>query len=368
MLRRQKKFLIGAVLTALVASATPASAHVVTGVETLRDTKLFYRAPVEPAFTTEAELAAHHTQKLVVSFPAGFKVRKCYKTSDFTCKHTVDQVTFTRRSSSTDFGLLRINGVPVAAAGTGNLSAAEFFKVKVRTPGIRGTYPTPALQVYSDGEEVNWADVGDAAEEPGSHPAPTVDVQGPDRAPKVARGVFKPVSEVSAGNPCPASVIAEAATLIPPLDPAVHCGHFGFTFPPGADPPAPDPDELDIRGKAKVTRYRYHTRVELDVTGLVPGEVYPAHLHEGTCASFGPHYKNDPAGIGEPPNELWPSSTDDPLGGLIADSSGEADDTDTFSDWVARPTARSIWIHASGEPNPDDPHSGHVRIACADLV
>jgi len=94
---------------------------------------------------------------------------------------------------------------------------------------------------------------------------------------------------------------------------------------------------------------------------------YDAHLHEGTCSDpTSAHYKDDPLGAEGPPNELWPTSDPtDPRGGLVADATGVARGF-AVADWVARPTARAIWIH---EPpaDPTDPHA-HARIGCADLV
>jgi hypothetical protein len=365
--RRAGKFVIGAALTALVAITAQASAHVTVGIPTLSVTTVVFRSPVEPAPTTLAELAAHHTQELSVSYPAGFKVEKCIETADFTCTFGVDQITWTRRAGSTNFGLVTINGAPVVNPTTGAMSAAEFFEAEVRTPGIGGTSLTPALQVYSDGEEVSWSDPNTTD----PHPAPQLRVNGPDRAPAVATGVFKPLSELGAGNPCPQTVIDEAIRL--GLDPAVHCGHFGFEPPTGSpappSPPAPPADELDIRGTAKLVRTADQTWLVVRVTGLVPGQVYSAHLHEGTCGDpTSAHYKNDPAGPDGPPNELWPSTDQtDPTFGLLAKSNGVARGFGK-ADWVARPTARAVWIHQPEDPAAPPGSHVHARIACANLV
>jgi hypothetical protein len=343
---RHKKVVIGAAFTALVAITTQASAHVTVGIPTLRVTTLVFRAPVEPAPTTPDQLAAHHTEKLIVSYPAWFKVEQCFETAEFACTSLVDKVTWTRRAGSTNYGL------------------AEFFEAAVRTPGVAGTYRTPALQVYSDGEEVAWKDPNTTD----PHPAPQIRVNGPDRAPEVAVGVFKPLSELGAGNPCPQEVIDEAVRL--GIDPAVHCGHFGFEPPAGSPPPPPSPgDELVIRGTATLVRSATQTTVEVSVFGLEPGKAYSAHLHEGTCGNpTSAHYKNDPAGPDGPPNELWPSSNpNDPTAGLIADSFGQAMGSGR-ADWVARPSARAIWIHQPEDPMAPPGSHVHARIACADLV
>ena len=364
---RHKRFAIGTALIALVAITAQASAHVTVGIPTLSVTPVVFRAPVEPAPTTLAELAARHTQELTVNYPAGFKVERCGENADFSCTFLVDQVTWTRRAGSTNFGLVTINGEPVVNPTTGAMSAAEFFEAEVRTPGIGGTYLTPALQVYSDGEEVPWKDPNTAD----PHPAPQLRVNGPERAPAVATGVFKPLSELGAGNPCPQSVIDEAIRL--GLDPAVHCGHFGFEPPTGsppAPPTAPDPgEELDVRGTAKLVRTADQTWLVVRVTGLVPGQVYSSHLHEGTCGDpTSAHYKNDPAGVAGPPNELWPSTDPtDPTFGLLAKSNGVARGFGKVN-WVARPTARAVWIHQPEDPAAPPGSHVHARIACADLV
>ncbi|MGH9005256.1 MAG: hypothetical protein ACRDYV_19205, partial [Acidimicrobiia bacterium] len=279
---------------------------------------------------------------------------------DYSCGVDGSEATWTRRAGSTNYGLQKINGVPVESP-FGGFSAVEFFNLAVRTSGIGGTFLLPTLQVYNDGEEILW-------HEPNSsdpHPAPQVRVNGPNRAPAVASGFFRPLAELGGGNPCPQSVIDEAIQL--GIDPAVHCGHFGFEPPPGSPPPPP-PDEPgpEVRGTAQVTRSGSRTLIEVLVTGLEPGSVYDSHLHEGTCADVqSAHYKNDLAGAEGPPNELWPSSDPtNPTAGLTADETGVARGTGV-ADWVARPTARAVWIHAPADPS--DPHA-HARIGCADLI
>ena len=51
------------------------------------------------------------------------------------------------------------------------------------------------------------------------------------------------------------------------------------------------------------------TTVELTLAGLDPTQNYESHLHVGTtCGGFAGHYRDDPAGNGTPPNELWPTN------------------------------------------------------------
>lgn len=341
--RRPKRLVIGAALTALVAITAQASAHVTVGVPTLEVTDVNYRVPVEPAPTTPEELAARHNEKLVVDVPVGFKVDQCHETADFACEVGAATITWTRRADST------------------NYRPVDWFRASLRTPGIGGTYLSPALQTYSDGEEVSWSDP--ATTDP--HPAPTLRVNGPDRAPDLATGTFRPLAELGAGTPCPQEVIDDAIRL--GIDPAVHCGHFGFEPPAGSPPPPPSEPGPDVRGTVSIARTPTSTFVEVVVTGLEPGLTYDAHLHEGTCANpTSAHYKNDLNGVSEPPNELWPSSDpSDPLAGLTADENGVARGFG-LADWVARPTARAVWIHSPPD-DPNDPHA-HARIGCADLV
>ena len=342
--RRPKKLVIGAALAALVALTAQASAHVTVGVPTLEVTDVNYRVPVEPAPTTPEELEARHTDKLVVDVPVGFKVEQCHETADFSCEVGDGQITWTRRADSTNFR-------PV-----------DWFRASLRTPGIGGTYLSPALQVYSDGEEVSWSDP--ATSDP--HPAPQLRVNGPELAPGVATGTFRPLAELGAGTPCPQEVIDDAIRL--GIDPAVHCGHFGFE-PPAGSPTPPEPPEPgpDVRGTASIARTPTSTFAEVVVTGLEPGVTYTAHLHEGTCTNpTSAHYRNDPNGLDMPPNELWPSDDPtNPTAGLTADENGVARGFG-IADWVARPTARAIWIHEPPD-DPNDPHA-HARIGCADLV
>ena len=336
-----------AALAALVGITAQASAHVTVGIPTLQVQPLYYRVPVEPSPATPADLASHHTDQLAVSFPAGFKVDHCDETPDFACASTVDHVIWTRRAESTSY------------------QTVNFFSVSVRTPGIGGTYLTPAEQTYSDGEVVAWNQPNTTD----PHPSPQIRVNGPDQAPAVAEGVFKPLSELGHGNPCPQSVVDEAVSL--GIDPAVHCSHFGFEPPAGSPPPpAEEPGtELDVRGTAQLVRVGGHTFAQVRVTGLQPGQTYASHLHEGTCGDpTSAHYRNDPAGVAGPPNELWPSSNpDDPAAGLTADANGVAEGL-AVSDWTARPTARAIWIHAPEDPNAPPGSHQHTRIGCADLV
>ena len=124
---------------------------------------------------------------------------------------------------------------------------------------------------------------------------------------------------------------------------------------------------LDIEGVAKIRRTSARTLVKVHVRGLEPGTTYAAHVHAAPCSAANPgggHYKHDPAGPGQPPNELWLSSErGDPHAGITANPGGVAHGR-ASADWVARPEASSVVIHAipSGGST-----AGGPKIACADL-
>lgn len=122
---------------------------------------------------------------------------------------------------------------------------------------------------------------------------------------------------------------------------------------------------LSLEGTVKITRTADGTTVRIVVRGLEPGTTYGAHLHSSPCSvnEGGSHYKNDPAGASTPPNELWLSTTDDPLAGITANAGGVAVASGS-ADWVARAEADAVVIHAI--PSGGTPASG-PKIACADL-
>ena len=113
--------------------------------------------------------------------------------------------------------------------------------------------------------------------------------------------------------------------------------------------------ELEVGGHAQmVRRANGTTKVNVQVTGLVPGDAYAAHVHAGTCADEGPHYFFvDPVTDGDGPNgdEIWPGPVSANAGGI---ATGKATVGDT-----AGPTAGSVVVHATD--------TGGPRIACADL-
>ena len=153
-------------------------------------------------------------------------------------------------------------------------------------------------------------------------------------------------------------VVAALAAFPSAAGAATMRGEF-ITLPAGQDM------GFDLSGAASLTRTRHGTVARAVIRGLDPGVTYAAHVHNQPCADnmAGGHYKDDPAGPSAPPNELWLSSSDDPLGGLVANSVGVARGRGRAS-WVARDDAVSIVVHfipAGGTT------AGGPKIACADL-
>ena len=156
------------------------------------------------------------------------------------------------------------------------------------------------------------------------------------------------------------AVGALATVLVPgsPAEAATTVGRF-TTLPAG------DALGLEVDGVAVLRRTADGTSGRVVLRGLEPGLVYAAHLHNQPCGlgAGGTHYKDVTTGAGAPPNELWFSSSDDPLAGIAANRRGVARGFGGV-DWVARPEAQSVVIHqvvaATGT-------SGGPKIACADL-
>jgi hypothetical protein len=123
---------------------------------------------------------------------------------------------------------------------------------------------------------------------------------------------------------------------------------------------------LDVEGIAAITRSDAGTQVKAVVRGLEPGATYAAHLHNAPCSGANPggaHYQNVPGAGAAPPNELWLSSTSDPMAGITANAGGVAQGRGS-AEWVARPEAQSVVIH---NIPPGGTTAGGPKIACADL-
>src|SRR5690625_1868313 len=123
-----------------------------------------------------------------------------------------------------------------------------------------------------------------------------------------------------------------------------------------------DRDPGNIGGTATLVKTADGTEVSVRVTGLLPGNSYPAHLHDGACHDHGGHYMHDPNGVPAPPNEIWVSSDNDPRGSLVPNQQGIAQGWGD-ADWVARQQPLSIHVH---EPQPPGPPIGCPELAAYD--
>lgn len=142
---------------------------------------------------------------------------------------------------------------------------------------------------------------------------------------------------------------------------AANVGRF-TTLPAGVE------RGLEIDGVAVLTRTGAGTRGVVVLRGLQPGVTYAAHLHNRPCNFAGNpgggHYMNVVGGGATPPNELWFSSTADPMEGITANQAGIAVGRGSAT-WEARPEAQSVIVHAIPAGGTT---AGGPKIACADLV
>lgn len=116
---------------------------------------------------------------------------------------------------------------------------------------------------------------------------------------------------------------------------------------------------LVVEGTVTMVKSESGTEIETDAGGLVFGETFPAHLHDGSCTEFGGHYMHDHSGPAAPPNELWLSTTGDPQAPLKPSDRGRATGSGS-ADWVPREVPLSMMIHDSQLPG--------LPIACADFA
>lgn len=135
---------------------------------------------------------------------------------------------------------------------------------------------------------------------------------------------------------------ATPANEIP--DAALREGHF-YTLD---DAPNGSPD---VGGHAYLARTDDQTILSVDLTGLEAGAKYMSHLHVEACEpdAGGDHFRFDPQGSDQPPNEVHLVVT--------ADEDGSAATTIT-NDNPASQGAKSMVLHL-----PDG-----TKFACADLT
>lgn len=114
-----------------------------------------------------------------------------------------------------------------------------------------------------------------------------------------------------------------------------------------------------IEGTAVLETTEAGTSVTVQVAGLLAGNTYASHMHDGSCTDVGGHYQDDPTGPMSPPNEIWASSSSDPSGDLEPNHQGVATGSGS-ADWVPRLQPLSVQIHAPVFPG--------LPISCADFA
>lgn len=118
-------------------------------------------------------------------------------------------------------------------------------------------------------------------------------------------------------------------------------GTVSGSFEPVAGVPAP---YGDLSGEAELTRGGGETTVAIGLEGLVAKTRYTAHLHTGGCGGRdpgGPHFKFDPAGGDQPPNEIHLAFTTDGEGNGKAEVTADGE--------VPAGEAGSIVVHTAGD-------------------
>jgi Cu-Zn family superoxide dismutase len=173
--------------------------------------------------------------------------------------------------------------------------------------------------------------------------------------------------------PLPMSVPAALLALLPSFAAPITTVDADFTpatafLPPTAISYATDLVPYGAHAHVTVVRPDGRTVVQLRLSGVAPGHVFPAHAHTGRCgadpAMSGPHYQDraDPVQPSTDPayandgNELRLTvHTDDQGTGLA----------ETTVDWAFRPgEARSLVLHAG---TPVGAHGAADRVACVDM-
>ncbi len=117
-----------------------------------------------------------------------------------------------------------------------------------------------------------------------------------------------------------------------------------------------DQASTGVTGKAtmvsKADGTGYTTTVDLTLAGLDPTQDYESHLHVGTtCGGFAGHYRDDPAGNGTPPNELWPTNPGWTAGSGVARIKAAADGTSFATatvPWAPRIEGGILALHRDG--------------------
>lgn len=145
---------------------------------------------------------------------------------------------------------------------------------------------------------------------------------------------------------------------------------------------APDGYEA-VAGEATLDRSEDGTEASIELSGLEPDTEYVAHVHAAGCDQAdpgGPHFKFDPNGPDEPPNEIHFSFTSNAEGEGSAEASSDRripdGDAGSIVVHAAEPEEDGEAMehedgsgmgHAGGEAMEHEGHSHSDEVACAEL-
>jgi len=122
-----------------------------------------------------------------------------------------------------------------------------------------------------------------------------------------------------------------------------------------------------LEGDATLTRADGGTAVKIAVTGLEANTDYMSHLHVGGCQPplvGGPHFRYDPEGSEEPPNEIHLMFKSNAEGDGEAEATSDrevpAGEAGSVVLHLASEMKMSAFVHEEGHEHPD-------KIACAEL-
>jgi hypothetical protein len=149
-----------------------------------------------------------------------------------------------------------------------------------------------------------------------------------------------------------------------------------FELVPGAPP-----GYQALAGAATLERSGGGTTTSLDLSGLEPDTGYVAHLHVGACDAADPggeHFKFDPAGSDEPPNEIHLEFTTDADGNGKAKASSQQEvpigkagsvvlhqaDGDHMTS-AGTSAGETVFVHEGHHHGEEQ--SGSAKLACAEL-
>ncbi|HVY97294.1 MAG TPA: hypothetical protein VHA54_10085 [Solirubrobacterales bacterium] len=128
-----------------------------------------------------------------------------------------------------------------------------------------------------------------------------------------------------------------------------------------------------LAGSADLVRDEEGTTASISLTGLEPETEYVAHLHTGGCDQpdpGGPHFKFDPQGGDEPPNELHLELTSDGSGAGSARTASKREVPVGEAGSIVLHTASShvmaAFVH-EGHDHGGGGEAGPEAIACAEL-